>query len=201
MTWTSWPRLMRKDCPAEDWVSTRVPGGASMTVEVVVGPGGMVGGTTEPDGAAPVPEEPVPALGVVEDEDEADPEPWAPTDEDPVEAPEELPGEALRTDGARLPAGAVRAEATAADPPRRTRAARATQGVRRRAGRRSGIGWQESPRRSVAGTGRDQPAEGGEWGCRDVAVSLVAGDTACARPGPGHPAGTSRSRQSDRARH
>ena len=120
---------------------TRVPGGAWMTVEVVVGPGGMVGVvTTEPGGATPVPEEPVPAVGVVEDEVEADPEPWMPPEEDPVAPPEELPSEALRADGDGFPVEAVRAEATAADPPRRTRAAKATQGVRRRVVSWLGIG-------------------------------------------------------------
>ena len=108
-----------------------------MTVEVVVGPGGIVGGMTDPGGATPVPEEPVPALGVVED----DPEPGVAPEEDPVEAPEELPGEALMADGGGFPVEAVSAEAVAAPPPRRTRAARATQGVRRRAAGWLGIGW------------------------------------------------------------
>ena len=133
---------MEYDWPAEVWVSTRVPGGAWMTVEVVVGPGGMEGvDTTEPGGATPVPEEPVPAPGVVEDEVEDDPEPWVAPEEKPVEAPEGLPGDELRAARGEFPVEAVSAEATAADPPRRTRAARATQGVRRRLRGRLGIGW------------------------------------------------------------
>ena len=118
---------MEYDWPAEDWVKTRVPGGAWMTVEVVVGPGGTVGGTTDPGGATPVPEEPVPALGVVEDEEEDVPERWLAPEEDPVAPPEGLPGDELRAAGCEFLVEAARADAVAAPPARRIRAARATQ--------------------------------------------------------------------------